>query len=126
MSAWQCAPAQDEPPTTLCRWHVIRATYSDGVEPCTLHFVGRNAASWCGRVSSPVMDVDAAARRARTRSGRLYQLEGPPGIDAESVFMWRLWAEINRLSSWRDVTAEVFPEFRKAWAPAGTGERFVQ
>jgi hypothetical protein len=119
MAMWQIGPVEAEPETTLCRWQVIQATYANGDEPCTLHLVGRNTASWSGRVSTGVVELDVAAQRARTQSGRVYELDGPPGIDAEAAYVWELWADVNGVFSWKDVTGELFPGCRQSPEPSG-------
>ncbi|MEO8119743.1 MAG: hypothetical protein ABI606_10525, partial [Rhodoferax sp.] len=58
------------------------------------HLVGR--ADGEGRVSSKVMQVDAAQRRVTTRSGRVYLLAGEPGLDSDAQYVWNRWLHLNQ------------------------------
>ncbi len=126
MQIWQIAPGEDGLQTTLRKWRLIEATYADSQNPRTRHFVGRNVAHWSGRVSSAVIELDIAAKRGRTQSGRVYQLEGAPGIDAEALAVCELWACVNAVAAWRDITDELFAEARKSGRPADNGSGPLQ
>ena len=67
-----------------------------------------------GRVSSADKSFDINQLRATTRKGRVYQLSGVPGVDSDAEYVWRLWASINKESTWADVTALVYSEHKEA------------
>lgn len=58
----------------------------------TIHIVGVNCHTGRGRVSSPVVKVHTSGLRVITQSGRLYDLVGAPGEDAEGLAMLEGWA----------------------------------
>lgn len=58
----------------------------------TIHVVGVNCHTGRGRVSSPVVKVHASGLRVITQSGRLYDLVGVPGSDAEGLAILDGWA----------------------------------
>jgi hypothetical protein len=54
---------------------------------------GRYLTGWCvanrdSRVSTEIVELDADARRARTKSGRRYVLVGPSGYDKDASNLW--------------------------------------
>lgn len=93
MSVWKPTSAQDEPVSRLERWAIFRTPQGD------YHFCG-----YCGegRVSSKIMSFDLKALSGRTRSGRLYQLEGRPGLNRDAMYVLGRWIEINGLM-WDDI-----------------------
>lgn len=105
MFVWSSAPVSEEPEVTLTRWQVFELP--DGAR----HLVGWYAAAREGRVSSRIERYDAASRSAVTRSGRVYELAGRPGSDADARYTWRAWSRVNGVSEYKDVTAAVWAEF---------------
>ncbi len=88
----------------LRRWRIKQTDLG------TLHLVGFNPATCMGRVSSAVRYLDAMERYCITGSGRRYELQGPPGHEAETRPLWLQWALANGLACFADVTAELFRE----------------
>src|SRR5487761_2326368 len=72
-----------------------------------IHAVGYNEAASEGRVSSPLVQLDVARRVTTTRTGRVYELDGPPGVDADARYVLDAWLRIHRVPSWTDVTTDV-------------------
>ena len=64
-----------------------------------MHFMGYaksdHAYTGEGRVCSPVLEFDKQTMRGRTRSGRVYELVGPPGLNADALYVWNRWLNIN-------------------------------
>jgi len=85
----------------LLQWRIMRANPG-----ATLHFVGRIALSYSGRVSSPIVGFDADKLRGTTASGRAYQLIGPAGFTGVSEYVWGTWCLRNSVTSSEDVTQE--------------------
>jgi hypothetical protein len=108
MPVWNVLPINQEPSTTLVRWQVIELPHGDR------HLVGYAVEAREGRVCSAVKLFDVRQLRATTRSGRVYQLRGTPGLDSEGEYVWRRWASINKESKWSDVTALVYAEHKEA------------
>jgi hypothetical protein len=98
---WATNPVTEQPELTLVQWGVRQLP--DG---------SRSLVGWCienaeGRVSSAIHEFDQESLRGRTASGRVYQLQGPPGHDPDAEYVWARWLRINGYSDWVDVTAEV-------------------
>lgn len=104
MSIWQARPVADAPVIALRAWRVMET------ESGERHFVGTRPDRGTGRVSSTIVEFDARTHIGKTRSGRRYVLEGPPGPDAsgDSEYVWAAWCQVNHVASFRDVTNEVF------------------
>jgi hypothetical protein len=90
-------PVEIEPDAKLSQWRVyeLEIPLLKGV---TRHFVGYNHVTGEGRVSSPIVSWDPATRQGITRSGRRYELLGPPGVNAESEYVFAAWLRSNQAS----------------------------
>jgi hypothetical protein len=92
-----------EPPNLqLCSWSV--RALNDG----SRHFVGFTAPEGQGRVSSRIVNADKAAMRGQPETGRVYQLVGAQGTNAEAEAAWGGSCASNFVDSWRDASAELF------------------
>ncbi len=100
-SVWSVRPVQDQPQVVLEEWQAYELP--DG----NRHLVGRNADHGTGRVSSRIVAFDPATRCARTGSGRVYELPGPPGCDGDAQYVWAIWRRINAVASCREVSQEL-------------------
>lgn len=96
------SPVSEDPQVLLLQWRIMRANPG-----ATLHFVGRKATSYSGRVSSAIVSFDADCLRGSTVSGRVYQLVGPDGFDGVSEYVWHQWCVRNAVQSSEDVTVEL-------------------
>lgn len=103
MPLWATAPITETPEITLMHWQLIRD--SEGF----VHAVGWNATEREGRVSSAIESCDGDGRRLITRSGRVYQLDGPSGYDADALYVWQCWCLRNGIKEWLIVTDEHIP-----------------
>ena len=83
-STWAPRPVDEEPAYVMVRWRLIALQGS-------LRLVGYNLTNCEGRLSSRVVDVNAAAREVRTMSGRTYVLKGPPGWDNDGAWVLDRW-----------------------------------
>lgn len=99
MPVWIPSPVGVEPCIDLSQWRVMEIV-PDG----TRHFVGRNAAKSCGRVSSEIVEYDSVNGRGQTRSGRVYRLRGPAGFTDEIEYVWAVWCSEYGVVEWLDVT----------------------
>jgi hypothetical protein len=98
MPIWATAPVTESPTLVLITWRILE---TDKVER---HFVGYNLTDREGRVSTPIQQFDVATLTGRTRSGRIYQLRGRPGVDADAAHVWHAWCRANDVKRWADVT----------------------
>ena len=114
MPSWVVGPVEDEPEVVLLAWSVFEVPVGNDTRRTTRHFVGLTPELKHVRVSSPVRTFDPAGRRGRTRSGRVYELRGRPGADADARYVWASWRAMNHVQREWDVTAEVFFEMEEA------------
>lgn len=101
MPVWNIASVADQPQLRLRRWCIYETDMK------TRHFVGWNVTDGEGRASTAISTFDEKTRRGVTASGRVYQLEGPPGHDPDGEYVWHAWAIVNSVKSYRDVTGEL-------------------
>lgn len=102
----------DQPMVLLVRWRVVEVR---NVEfEIERHLVGYNVDQHEGRVSTVIEHFDPTASIVVTRSGRVYQLLGPPGYDTDAVWVWGYWSKVNEMTDEKDVTAEVWESIRVA------------
>ena len=100
-SVWSASSLTEVPEIELTNWQVMQLPHGDR------HFVGWNVTEREGRVSSKIIEFDAATRRGRTRSGRIYQLRGPTGHDGDGAYTWSRWMQRNGSVDCTDVSGEV-------------------
>ena len=100
-SVWSATSLTEVPEIELTRWQVMQLPHGDR------HFVGWNVTEREGRASSKIVEFDAATRRGRTRSGRIYQLRGPTGHDGDGAYTWGRWIKLNAAVDCTDVSQEV-------------------
>ena len=100
-SVWSATSLTEVPEIELTRWQVMQLPHGDR------HFVGWNVTEREGRVSSKIVEFDAATRRGRTCSGRVYQLRGPTGHDGDGAYTWGRWLKLNAATDCTDVSDEV-------------------
>lgn len=94
------AAIAQEPETTLQKWTVIE------IPKGTRHLVGW--ARYEGRVTTAIKIYDSSTQLVRTMSGRVYQLVGEPGYDADADWVLAGWLYVNGLKreDIKDVTSE--------------------
>ncbi len=113
MPVWNTRPVAEQPSLTLRNWGVIQMPEGGR------HFVG-----WClesreGRVSSPILEFDPSTLKGVTSTGRVYQLQGPPGLDGDAEYVRNRWLSMYGNPTWTDVTGEIpVPARRKSLTAA--------
>ncbi|MBI3568889.1 MAG: hypothetical protein HY084_11890 [Gemmatimonadetes bacterium] len=85
-STWPVPPVSEQPEVRLGGWFLVRQPDNGA-----LHLAGRNVSEGAGRMSSAITGFDRASKRAVTASGRVYSLVGPPGRDADGVWVADQW-----------------------------------
>lgn len=101
MPIWGVASVSDTPEVSLSRWRIPET--EDG----TRHFVGTDERDHSGPISSAVVAFDHLTSRGTTWSGRVYQLIGREGCSNNAEYVWKLWCEVNNVSSYTDVTTQL-------------------
>jgi hypothetical protein len=74
-----------QPDVVLTNWSVTRV--SSGTDHWDV-LLGRCTESNIGRLSTPLIELNAATAIAITRSGREYLLSGPPGTDEDAIYVY--------------------------------------
>ena len=104
-------PGVAQEPTAVVRpWVVLEVLLEPlpDIAPPYRFVVGFDPASGLGRVSTLIVEQDLVKRRVRTRSGRTYELSGPPALDADA---WLVWRERFGAVPFRDATADFWPGY---------------
>jgi hypothetical protein len=90
-------------PEIIIRWSV-REVSCGGAKERTRHVVGYMPMQRDGRASSSIQAFDRDRMRITTQSGRVYQLEGPPGASGDAEYVWHQWKAVNKAADEKDVT----------------------
>jgi hypothetical protein len=90
MPIWRTDPVTEEPEIDLVSWKVIEVRPSGA-----RHFVGFSKAGHEGRISSRIEDFDNERLVGRTKSGRVYRLVGPAGVNRDAEYVFSRWREMN-------------------------------
>lgn len=96
---WKAPCISQQPILRLIRWSVRQ------VESGSRHLVGFNVADHEGRVSTAIQTLDPTTAQVTTRSGRIYELVGPPGCDKDAEWVWQKITSSNL--KWFDATEEI-------------------
>lgn len=91
-------PVDEQPCIDLRHWKIMET------DERQCHLIGRNAATGMVRVSSAIVAMDAHCEWAITASGRRYKLAGGPGQWDDADYAWGLWAAVNAVRAFADVT----------------------
>ena len=82
------APAVDEHPVVaLDNWSVMQLPMESLTSTVEVVLVGRGRYDMDGRVSTSVLHIDRNRLRARTASGRIYELSGRPNFDPDGMYI---------------------------------------
>ncbi|WP_053076499.1 hypothetical protein [Caenimonas sp. SL110] len=106
---WRIDRIEQEPTKTLDAWMVMEVPFDGPGRPWTRHLVGWRLEGCKGQVSSPVEVFDPATRRAKTRSGRVYQLGERSGLSGAAFAAWGVWKRRHGVLEERDATDDVGP-----------------
>lgn len=80
----------EEPEVTVTKWGLVR------LKGETYHLTGIHSDNGRGRISTPIVSFDHAAKTVVTSSGRVYRLQGPPDyLTAAGIVYAFAWAHID-------------------------------
>lgn len=116
MSVWTVAAVEKEPELSLIGWRIYEVARPLEPHP-TRHLVGYSESLGEGRATSAIQELDPGRATLRTKSGRIYYLDGAPGWNGEADHVWRAWKRINSATEERDLTAEVYAAIQAAAPP---------
>ena len=103
---WPIASVLECPGITLRQWQIFEVQFPQKPNR-TRHFVGYSVDDRAGQVSSAIQKFDPKTMRGVTESGRVYQLLGLPGWNADAEHTWRRWKSICSVTGEVDVTGSV-------------------
>lgn len=103
---WHLGVVDREPDKTLHAWSVFEVPFDGPDRPWTWHLVGWRVEGGRGQVSSPGVLLDPVARKALTRSGRVYELAERFGLNPDALAAWGAWKHRYGVREDRDVTEE--------------------
>lgn len=102
-------PIEVQPRTSMHDWRIIE--FDDGRS-----LVGFLENGFTCRLTTEIASIDLSARQIRTRSGRLYELLGPPASQIERIAVIAAHLVASAGSPWMDVTDSAWTAMCKATA----------
>ena len=102
-------PIEVQPRTSMHDWRIIE--FDDGRS-----LVGFLEDGFTCRLTTEIDSMDLPARQVRTRSGRLYELLGPPASQPERIAVIAAHLAASAPSPWLDVTDDAWTAMRRATA----------
>lgn len=105
MPVWKASPIAVRPSITLRNWQAFVVTGCAKSDKRTMHWVGYNVEEEEGRVSSNMVEYDISTGRGKTQKGRVYALQGPPGLEGDGAHVWEMWLAINEIAGVVDITS---------------------
>lgn len=108
MNIWSMPSVTREPTIRLLRWRIYRFTLDDRHWDVLSGWDRQNC---CGRCSTPVVEFSPAERVVRTRSGRLYLLDGASGFDDDARYVFEARFGAGVPDGWQQ--DDVTPEYSK-------------
>jgi hypothetical protein len=116
MPVWLSQPVADRPFRTLVCWSIYQLPSDGNPNQWERHCVGYAVEDGHGQVSSAIQEFDPTTARGVTQSGRIYQLEGPPGNKGNATYAWAGWKLLNSVTEQTGGTDEVFAQMRVSQA----------
>ncbi len=97
---WATTPVEEVPSISLRNWAVLELSNGDR------HFAGYNITEGEGRTSSKIETFDKSTMRGVTSSGRVYELQGAPGLEGDGAYVWARWKRINSVEpgTYKDIS----------------------
>ena len=109
---WSASSVQSEPQKWLDNWQVYK-TVKARIQPELFgyHLVGYDIRGGHGAVSSKIDKFDPVTMCGVTRSGRVYQLLGMPGVNQDAQYTLSGWIHRNELVM-EDATEEFVQHYK--------------
>lgn len=118
---WTLQPILSAPEITLTKWAAYDVPLIGEARPWTRHFVGYSKELGEGQCTTPVVVFDPVRGLGRTKTGRVYRLEGAPGNSMPGKLVWTRWKSLNKVTTENDATDEVI-DLLVTWPVATTQE----
>ncbi len=113
MPTWLPPSAVDQPSVVLSSWTAFEVLIPR-LGRATMHVAGWASDEAGARVSSPVLSVDVEKRCVRTRSGRVYGLEGAPSAHPDVAYLVDQWVEGYGAEAFVDTSLDLEGRFGAA------------
>jgi len=104
MPVWGTRSVSEEPTILFVRWRIFRVLDKSDNPRFGLHLCGYNVAGHEGRVSSRIMQIDHDRMTVKTRSGRIYELQGDFGGDADANYVLGFWLKMHNIADFELLT----------------------
>jgi hypothetical protein len=114
MTVWNIDSIEKRPDVTLTDWAVFEVPLNGLDQPWTRHFAGWSCEDSQGQVGSAIRGFDPATGACVTKSGRVYRLQGRPGLSADAEYVWNRWKRIAGVEAERNITTDVFDAMQAA------------
>lgn len=123
MPVWQVAKVDERPSVTLRDWGVFAVPHEDSSQPPTRHLVGWAREDRQGQVSSAIQVFDPSSSSCVSASGRVYRLQGKPGVGegSDAMYVWRIWLRRMGDPAAADVTDQIVEAIRQAQGETDAG-----
>lgn len=95
---WATSSVSETPEITLTNWAVLELPDGDR------HFAGFNVTEYEGRASSKIVTFDKDTMRGVTRTGRVYELYGRPGLSGDGLYTWNRWCSLNNIVEFKNMS----------------------
>ncbi|MDR3369071.1 hypothetical protein [Rhodoferax sp.] len=92
---WTVKPIEEQRALTLTDWAIFGIKMSRSPVR-RRHFAGYNVQDREGRASSAIVQFDTVTLRGVTKSGRVYQLSGSPGLEGDGQHVWASWLRLAK------------------------------
>lgn len=102
---WPVDSVESHPEATLTRWRIVQLSNGDR------HMYGYELSYQEGRVTSKIAMFNPYTLEAVTRSGRKYELIGPPGHNTDATYIWGVWCKRNDVENYIDISDTVYEEY---------------
>ena len=89
-SIWSAASIDDQPEVSIGDWSIKQTDKGE-------YFVGTTNDGG-GRVSTQIMEFDIEKMVGKTKSGRVYHLNGPSGYSSNGEYVWDFYKIRNGLT----------------------------
>lgn len=109
---WSASSVQSEPQKWMDNWQIYK-TVKAKIQPELFgyHFVGYDIRGGHGAVSSKIDKFNPVTMCGITRSGRVYQLLGMPGVNQDAQYTLGVWIHRNELVM-EDATEEFIQYYK--------------
>jgi hypothetical protein len=115
-SSWPIEPVQAALHVTLRSWGAFEVPLQGPNKPWSRHLAGIALERAEEQVCSPVQHFDPRTGRCVPQNGRIYELDGSPGLSPRAESAWRRWKDRESVEGERNVTLALWTAMQTAAA----------